>query len=62
MNHPNRNWRTRMHVACAEWLARWNWQGQPGARMLIEDQLRDLLRAGYLAGYEACRQNTKVPL
>jgi hypothetical protein len=50
-----------MHAACAEWLARWNWQDQPGARLLTEDQLRELLRAGYLAGYEAGRTQRKPP-
>lgn len=50
-----------MHAACAEWLARWNWQGQSGARMLTEDQLRDLMQRCYLAGYQAGRESTKAP-
>lgn len=62
-NHPSRNWRTRMNAACAEWLARWNWQ--PGSDLdvglLTREQLRELMQRGYLAGYEAGRASTKAP-
>jgi hypothetical protein len=56
-NHPNRGWRTRMHAQCAGWLVRWNFQDAPGARMLTDPELRDLMAQGYRAGYEAGRDS-----
>lgn len=50
-NHPNRGWRRRMQDAADHWLTRWDWR-TGGARMITDDQLRALLRDGYIAGYE----------
>ena len=52
-----------MHAACAEWLARWNWQ--PGSDLdvglLTREQLRDLMSQSYRAGFEAGRTPRKSP-
>ena len=55
-NHPNRNWRRRMHAACADWLSRWPWRAEPGARLVTDAELQDLMRQAYYAGYEAGRK------
>lgn len=45
-----------MHAECAGWLGRWAWRDQPGAHVLTEDQLREILRQSYCAGYEDGRR------
>ena len=59
-NHPNRNWRTRMHAACAEFLARSTWQAT-GARLITDGDLQALCRTAYLTGYESGRASTRPP-
>ncbi len=53
-NHPNRNWRARMHAQCAERLARLDCLGRLGT--LSEDQLREVMAQCYRAGYEDGRR------
>lgn len=57
-NHPNRNWRARMRAACDQWLSLWDWRGTMGARLLTDDELRELLRQAYAAGYTDGRKRT----
>ena len=59
-NHPNRNWRTRMHAECSGWLVRWDLPAD-GASLLTPDQLRDLMRQAYLAGYGDGRISAQPP-
>lgn len=64
-NHPNRNWRRRMHDAAEEHLARYRWPEGPGLHAMTPEQLREVLReahkAGYLAGYMAGREAGTAP-
>lgn len=59
-NHPNRNWRRRMHDACAAYLARWTWR--PGSqRMISDDALRGLMTQSYQAGYTERHERDRKP-
>ena len=51
-NHPNRGWRGGASEQADAWLARWPWHAEPGARVLTEADLRDIMRQAYMAGYE----------
>ena len=53
-NHPNRNWRRAMHAAADAHLASYRWPA-PGVQAMTPEQLRELLRTAYSAGYEAGR-------
>ena len=50
-NHPNRTWRRAMHGAADAHLAGYRWPDGGGAHVMSSEQLRDALRASYLAGY-----------
>ena len=50
-NHPNRTWRRAMHVAADTHLAGYRWPDGGGAHVMSSEQLREALRAAYLAGY-----------
>lgn len=50
-NHPNRSWRRAMHVAADFHLAGYRWPEGDGAHVMSSEQLREALRAAYLAGY-----------
>jgi predicted DNA-binding protein (MmcQ/YjbR family) len=56
-NHPSRSWRQRAHAAAADWLARWRWEPLAEARLMTDEQLRDVMERSYLAGYEAGRKD-----
>ena len=56
-NHPNRNWRSRMHEACAAYVRRWQWPAG-GIAMLNPSDLMQIVSDAYLAGYEAGRAST----
>ncbi len=58
-NHPNRNWRARMHKSCAQWLSLWPWLPGPGARLMTQEQLRDLMQRAYCDGYECGRKTIR---
>lgn len=55
-NHPNRNWRRVMHDAALVFLDRYRWP-DGGVQMMTADQLRDLMRDAYTAGYAAGRES-----
>lgn len=55
-NHPNRNWRARMNNAADQWLAQWPMERPVPRRPITDEELRILLRAAYLAGYEDGRR------
>jgi len=57
-NHPNRSWRTRMHAACAEYLARWRWR-QEEFSLTSDNELRMLMTEAYVTGYEAGRASVQ---
>lgn len=48
-----------MHAACADWLNRWPWRTDPGARIVPEAELRALMAQSYQAGYTDGRQSTQ---
>lgn len=50
-NHPNRNWRRAMHVATDAHLTGYRWPNEGGAHVMSSEQLREALRAAYVAGY-----------
>lgn len=51
-NHPNRGWRGRMQAAADQWLAEFiAFWAQPPERRELSQRDRELLRAGYIAGY-----------
>jgi len=52
-NHPNRGWRRHASESADEWLSRWPWHTEPGARVMTDSELRAAMRDAYLAGYEA---------
>ena len=57
-NHPNRNWRRRMAVACDAFLARWRWR--PDEFALTRDaEMRELMRQSYTVGYQDGRLSTR---
>ncbi len=60
-NHPNRNWRARMQAAADQWLADLIalWRQGSGVRE-FSDRDRELLRAGYVAGYADGRRRGAV--
>lgn len=53
-NHPNRNWRRVMHAAADAHLAGYRWP-DGGFQMLTPEQLRELLKTAFIAGYESGR-------
>ena len=68
-NHPSRNWRARMRAAADQWLHDYRQHGYgypqpragstaPAAVLLTPEQLDDLMRAGYVAGYADGRKRT----
>ena len=57
-NHPNRNWRRAMHSAADSHLAGYRWPEGSGAHVMTPDQLREALRAAYMAGYADGRLST----
>lgn len=59
-NHPNRNWRTRMHAECAGWLGRWNLPAD-GVRLLFQSALSELLQKAYIDGYSDGRLSLQRP-
>ncbi len=60
-NHPSRGWRRRAETAAAAWLARWRADEPGSARLLTRAQLDELMRASYLAGYDAGRIDSPRP-
>ena len=50
-NHPNRSWRRAMHSAADTHLAGYRWPEGSGVQVMTPAQLREALRAAYLAGY-----------
>lgn len=48
-----------MHAACADWLNRWPWRTDPGARIVPEAELRALMAQSYQAGYTDGRESTR---
>lgn len=50
-----------MQASAAQWLARWQWSPEPGARTLTDAALRDLLQQAYTAGYSDCRLAAQPP-
>ena len=50
-NHPNRSWRRAMHTAADAHLASYRWPEGEGLQVMTLEQLREALRAAYLAGY-----------
>lgn len=57
-NHPNRNWRTRMQAACAEYLATFRWM-PAGTRMISDADLREFAAGAYRIGYESGRASVQ---
>lgn len=55
-NHQRRNWRRHMQQAADQWLAKFPWHTEPGARLVTEDELLSTMRDAYLAGYEDGRK------
>lgn len=63
-NHPGRTpaWLRRAQAAATEWIARWRWDQQPGSGWLMtQEQIADVMRRAYLAGYEAGRDDRPAP-
>lgn len=54
-NHPNRNWRARMHEACAAWLVHRSPPPGAVAGLLTVEEVIDLQAEAFRAGYEAGR-------
>ena len=59
-DHKSRNWQRLAHARCDQWLLRWRWPGEPGQRLLSDDELRELLRAAYTGGYRDGRDSKKT--
>lgn len=58
-NHPNRNWRRRMHDAAASFVERQAWpEGGDFALMSLE-QVQKLVADSFIAGYIECRKSQK---
>ena len=53
-NHPNRNWRRAMRSAADAHLARYRWP-DGGVQVMTPDQLHQLVRDAFDAGYAAGR-------
>ncbi len=50
VNHQNRNWRARMQASADQWMSTWALPAGPVGLVTVE-QVRQLLRTAYLAGY-----------
>lgn len=62
-NHPNRNWRARMHAAADQFLESPEGHEAIGPGPPTEmSARRKAARAGYVSGYEAGRQSMRRPL
>lgn len=58
-NHPNRNWRGRMHEAAASFVEQQPWpEGGDFALMSLE-QVQKLVTDSFIAGYIECRKSQK---
>jgi hypothetical protein len=55
-NHPNRNWRRVMDAAAEAHLSGYCWP-DGGAHVMTPDELREVLRAAFVAGYTAGRDS-----
>jgi len=58
-NHPNRNWRRRMHDAAAAYIDAQQWPAGDGAFVMSRDELRGLIERSYTAGYAQGRESVK---
>lgn len=58
-NHPSRNWRRVMNAAADAHLASYRWP-EGGVQVMPPEQLRQILRAAYIAGYTEGRASRAV--
>lgn len=54
-NHPNRNWRRRMHDAAASFVKRQAWPDGGDFALMSLDQVQKLLADSFVAGYSEGR-------